>query len=76
MAGIDVCPTKLFWVCAACFHERQCAIDFGIVGGGGSMNAAIQYRVSGPDLNQLTAVSGKVMEALKSIPGIVAVEQV
>lgn len=40
-------------------------------GGGGAQNAAIQYVISGPDLNRLTVASKKILQQLKQVPGVV-----
>ncbi|MBI2393417.1 MAG: efflux RND transporter permease subunit [Deltaproteobacteria bacterium] len=41
------------------------------IGGGGSQAAAIQYVVSGPDLEKLTDYSNKLLAKLKQVPGAV-----
>jgi hydrophobic/amphiphilic exporter-1 (mainly G- bacteria), HAE1 family len=41
------------------------------IGGGGSQAAAIQYVVSGPDLEKLTDYSNRLLGKLKQIPGAV-----
>jgi len=41
------------------------------IGGGGSQAAAIQYVVSGPDLERLTEYSNKLLAKMKKIPGVV-----
>jgi hydrophobe/amphiphile efflux-1 (HAE1) family protein len=40
-------------------------------GGGGNNNAAIQYVISGPDLDRLTVYSNDLLAKLKKIPGVV-----
>ena len=41
------------------------------IGGGGSQAAAIQYVISGPDLERLTESSNKLLAKLRQIPGAV-----
>ncbi len=44
------------------------------IGGGGNANAAIQFLVSGPDMDKLAIYSEQIFERLKKVPGAVDVD--
>ncbi|MBV9867485.1 MAG: efflux RND transporter permease subunit [Abitibacteriaceae bacterium] len=52
-------------------HLRTIVGPISAIGGGGAQSAAIQYVVSGPDLNTLINASQKALAAMKKIPGVV-----
>ncbi len=41
------------------------------IGGGGARNAAVQFAVTGPDLNKLTKYSNELFQKMKTIPDVV-----
>jgi hydrophobic/amphiphilic exporter-1 (mainly G- bacteria), HAE1 family len=44
------------------------------IGGGGERNEAVQYLITGPDLNKLSEYSDKLKERLRQVPGAVDVD--
>jgi HAE1 family hydrophobic/amphiphilic exporter-1 len=53
---------------------RTSVARFGIVGGGGNMNAMIQYRLSGADLVKLDEYARQLMAQMATIPKVVDID--
>jgi hydrophobic/amphiphilic exporter-1 (mainly G- bacteria), HAE1 family len=44
------------------------------IGGGGTQNADVQFLVNGPDLKKLEAIGNRLVERVKTLPGVVDVD--
>lgn len=53
---------------------RVTVVDVAAISGGGFSAAKVQYSLSGPDLDVLTAVNDRVLERMRQVPGAVDVD--
>jgi hydrophobic/amphiphilic exporter-1 (mainly G- bacteria), HAE1 family len=53
---------------------RVTVVDVAAISGGGFSAAKVQYSLSGPDLDVLTAVNGRVLERMRQVEGAVDVD--
>jgi len=53
---------------------RVSVVDVAVVGGGGFASAKVQYSLSGPDLDTLTAINDRVLERMRQVEGAVDVD--
>src|SRR5437667_10290308 len=53
---------------------RTSVQEVAVIGGSGAQAAAVQFVINGPDLNKLEAIGRRLVEKVKSIPGVVDID--